>query len=164
MPPSDHYPDAPNRADTLKDADAFQEHVRRILNPWGITIWNFAHKHEQYTIGENPQGCEIKLDRRCTETGRLSIEIQEKTRRDSPTWINSGILRNDNSWLYVQGNYEIVFVFAKNWLVRWYESKVVEADIHESYGTVRKFYLPLKTAMICAALVLDGNGQRKPHD
>jgi hypothetical protein len=159
-PPSDEYPDAPNGADTKKEGEDYQEFVRKLLNPWGITIWNWKDKKQQFAFGENPQGFEIKLDMRCTETDRLSIEVQEKTRRNNRDWINSGILRNDNSWIYVQGNYQIIFVFAKNWLRRFYDAKVTPADIHESHGTVRKFYLPMKTARMMAALVIDGDGRR----
>lgn len=159
MPPNDRYPDAPHGIDTAAEGDKFQEFVRGLLNPWGVTIWNFQDKQQQFTIGENAQGCEIKLDAGCVKYGHLSIEIGEKTKLTNWEWVPSGILRQDNSWLYVQGCYEIVFVFAKNWLLRWYKEKVVEDDIHE-WRTVKKFYIPIRTAKIMAALVLDGNGKR----
>jgi len=171
LPPNDEYPDAPDGADTLKEGIAFQRHVHRILNPWGFTTWDHDDKRLQYTLGENPQGFEIKLDKRCfsrdpakNPTGRLSIEIAEKTRRANADWIDSGILRTDNSWLYVQGNYEIVFVFPKNWLLRFYCAKVTPADCHEHNGTVRKFYIPLTTALVGAALVLDDAGRAHGKD
>ena len=123
-------------------------------------MWHSEDKLFQYQVGENRQGHEVKLDSRCTETGRLSIEIAEKTRASNHAWQPSGILRRDNSWLYIQGNYQRVFVFPKSWLVRYFLSKIEPSEIHESYGTVRKFYLPIETAMAGAALTLDGSGQR----
>ena len=91
-------------------------------------------------------------------TGRLSIELQEKSRKAGERWIDSGILRQDNSWLYVQGNYEIIFIFAKNWLLRVYHTTVAPEDIREFNGTVRKFYLPLEHALLGAGLVVNGDG------
>lgn len=154
------YPDAPQGADTRQEGEKFQEFIRQLLNPWGLTMFHFSDKWSQYNIGENPQGCEVKLDKRCTDTQRLSIEIREKTRASNQQWRESGILRADNSWLYVQGNYHIVFVFAKTWLQLYYEKKITSSDIKESHGTVQKFYIPLHVAMKGAALVLDGNGNR----
>jgi hypothetical protein len=136
------------------------EFVRQIVNPWGITMWHYEDRLFQYAIGENRQGCEVKFDEPCTRTGRLSIEIAEKTRAANHEWIASGIMRRDNSWLYIQGNYAITFIFAKNWLIRYYAEKIGLSDIAEYNGTVRKFYLPVKAAMIMAPLVLDGQGKR----
>ena len=166
-PPNERYPDAPQGMDTVRAGDRYQEFVRRLLNPHGIAHWHFQGQGEQYTFGENRQGHEIKLDERCfsrnpekipAPTGRLSIEVQEKTRRENNGWVDSGILRADNSWLYVQGNYEIVFVFAKNWLRRVYHTTITPEDIVQHNGTVRKFYLSIEAALLGAALVLDGDG------
>jgi len=159
------YPDAPNGKDTKAEGEKYQEFIRGLLNPFGIVHWHFGGKHQQFNIGENGQGHEIKLDERCFSrnspeaTGRLSIEVQERKRLDT-TWVNSGILRDDNSWLYVQGNYEIVFVFAKNWLRRVYHKLITPDQIHE-FRTVRKFYLKIDDALIGAALVIDGR-ERAP--
>lgn len=159
------YPDAPHGTRTRAVGEKYQEFVRKLLNPWGVTLWHLNDKGLQYSLGENPQGFEIKFDQRCFSrnpdmncTNRLSIEVQEKTRVANSTWVNSGILREDNSWMYVQGNYEIVFVFAKNWLRRIYHLKITPEDIHESHGTVRKFYLKIEHALLGAALVLNGDG------
>jgi hypothetical protein len=159
MDNENEYPDAPQGRRTLKEGKKYEEFVRKLINPWGITMWHHEDKLLQWKVGENRQGCEIKLDNRCTDTGRLSIEIAEKTLR-TKEWVASGIMRQDNSWLYIQGNYQIVFVFSKSWLIRYYEQKVTPADTEEHNGTVRKFYLPLQVAKMCAALVLDGEGKR----
>ena len=125
-----NYPDAPAKRNTLREGEAYQTFVRQILNRWGFTLWHHESKGLQYSIGENPQGFEIKLDTRCfshdptkNPTNRLSIEVAEKTRRQNPEWIPSGILRNDNAWIYVQGNYAITFIFAKNWLLRFFRER-----------------------------------------
>lgn len=127
----------------------FQDFVCDVLGNEGFVLQNYVSKKWQFDKGENRQGFEIKLDNRCTETGRLSIEIAEKSRVSNSAWMKSGIYRDDNSWLYVQGNYNVLFVFAKNWLVRYHQTK--KPDEHESHGTVRKFYLPMSTAEFAAA-------------
>jgi hypothetical protein len=159
-----NYPDAPDGRDTLDEGQKYQEFVKRVLNPWGIVHHHFQDKKQQYAFGENRQGHEIKLDERCFSyeperrrkkpTNRLSIEVQEKGLRTNMEWIDSGILCRDNSWLYIQGNYEIIFVFAKNWLRRVYNETIAPEDIFEFNGTVRKFYLKLSHAMVGATLIL----------
>ena len=167
MKPPRDYPDAPERRNTLREGQKYQEFVRKLLNPLGIAHWHYDDREQQYLIGENRQGHEIKLDARCFSrdpdklpppTGRLSIEVQEKSRKARSEWTDAGILREDNSWLYVQGNYEIIFVFAKNWLRRVYHTTVAPEDIREFNGTVRKFYLPIEHALLGAGLVANGDG------
>ena len=148
MRPEPIYPDAKTPT-SFSDGMEFQDFVVDILAEDGIVLQNYVSKKWQFEKGENRQGFEIKLDNRCTETGRLSIEIAEKSRSSNSEWVNSGIYRDDNSWLYVQGNYRVLFAFAKNWLVRFHQAK--KPAEHESGGTVRKFYLPLNIAETAAA-------------
>ena len=118
----------------------FQDFICEILFKEGIIVQNFSSKKYQYEIGENKQGFEIKLDALCTKTKRLSIEIAEKKNSNNQEWINSGIYGIGNSWMYIQGNYEIIFIFPKNILVALHKSKKYEEV--ESHGTIKKFYLP----------------------
>jgi len=147
-----HYPDAP-RSSTFQDGLEFQDFVCEQLARQHIVLQNLSSKRYQFEVGENLQGFEIKFDGRCSDTGRLSIEIAEKASATNVAWIPSGIYRDDNSWLYIQGNYSVLFLFAKNWLRRYYESK--RPGTHDSHGTVRKFYLPLMLARECAVKVFD---------
>lgn len=143
-----NYPDASNR-NSLADGEQFQDFVMDILShEHGIIVQNYGSRRYQLCVGENVQGWEIKLDRRASDTKRLSIEIAEKTmiKRD---WVPSGIYRQDNGWLYIQGNYDHLWVFMKNVLVLLHqgiislpELKIVEDEI----STVRKFYLPFSFA------------------
>lgn len=140
------------RATTFADGIEFQDFVCAELGKQGIILQNFASRKYQFAVGENIQGWEIKLDERCTETGRLSIEIAEKSRSTMPDWTPSGIYRKDNTWLYIQGNCSLLFIFSKAWLQRYH--RVKKPPIEESHGTVRKFYLPLPIARLCAVRVL----------
>jgi len=147
------YPDAKSKT-AFQDGLEFQDFVCTILAEQGIVLQNLSSRKYQYNVGENLQGFEIKLDRRCTDTKRLSIEVAEKTRDDPHrNWTPSGICREDNSWLYIQGNYNILFVFAKNWLMRYWKEK--RPEIVQNRPTIQTFYLPFGTAFKCAAKVLE---------
>ncbi|WP_339684248.1 hypothetical protein [Gimesia maris] len=136
----------------LKAGEAFQDFVKKhIQEQLHIPINYYTSKEEQYNIGESKQGIEVKLDNRCTETGRLSIEIAEKTKAQNKNFIPSGIFRQDNTWLYLQGNYDMFFIFSKKVLQRFYYCN--KPDIHE-LPTIRKFYLPIPLARILAEKII----------
>lgn len=126
-----------------------------LLKEVGMALSNYSSKKYQYDFGENKQGIEIKLDTRCTETGRLSIEIAEKSKAENSFFVQSGIYRNDNSWMYIQGNYDVVYIFTVKMLRGLHRSRKFE--VHE-LPTIRKFYLPFdKADKYCAKkIVLNG--------
>lgn len=141
------------RSTLYSEGVEFQDFVCAELAKYGIILQNFSSKRFQLACGENIQGFEIKLDKRCHETGRLSIEIAEKSNAANPDWVPSGIYRNDNCWLYIQGNHHQLFIFPKNRLIHFHERQRPEE--FESYGTVRKFYVYLNMAALLAAKVID---------
>ncbi len=142
-----NYPDAQDK-DSLEVGATFQDFVSRELAHFGIPITYYVSRRYQQNIGESVQGIEIKLDRLCTKTGRLSIETAEKTKALNDDWIPSGIYRNDNTWLYVQGNSEILYLFAKNVLIQLH--KMGKYATHEE-PTIQAFFLPLADADIWCA-------------
>jgi hypothetical protein len=145
-------------ADSFEIGDTFQDFVCIELAKEHIILQNINSKKFQYETGENLQGYEIKYDARCTgdnetkATGRLSIEIAEKTKAANVNYVKSGIYRSDNSWLYIQGNYHQFWIFAKNLLVMLHKSgRYPEAVM----PTVKKFYLPIKDAdKYCAKKII----------
>jgi len=144
------YPLFPND-ESIQRGMEFQDFVMLALSRHGVFIQPYSSRLYQYEHGENPQGVEIKLDARCTDTGRLSIEIAEKVNAKNHAWVNSGIYRRDNTWLYVQGNFKTLYVLPKTLLKLLHQSKRYQE--HE-LPTIRKFYLPLAEAERYAALVL----------
>jgi hypothetical protein len=131
----------------------FQDWVCVRLAQDGIVLQNLSSKKYQLAVGENIQGFEIKLDTRCTDTGRLSIEVAEKSRRDNERWVDSGIWRNDNTWLYIQGNRDLLFVFPKKALQWWYRKR--KPELLDFNGTIRRFFLPMKQARQLACKVYE---------
>ena len=154
------YPNSKDRHSFESGLD-FQDFVATKLHDnLGITITNYSSMKWQFTTGENRQGIEIKLDRTCTNTNRLSIEIAEKSKAINPLFVPSGIYRNDNSWLYIQGTWRIIFVFAKSLLIGLHKSG--KYGEHEE-PTIKAFFLPFDDAKKYAAKVLtfdkQGNSQ-----
>lgn len=143
MKPDTTYPDCKDKK-SFESGLEFQDFVCTELMKHGIVLQNLSSKQYQFTIGESLQGFEIKLDRRFLETNRLSIEIAEKSKASVPVWTDSGIYRKDNTWLYIQGNKIRLYIFQKSLLVELHKSGKFIED--ESYGTVRKFYLPIDKA------------------
>ena len=133
------YPDA-KHANEFERGLRFQDFVIEALaKHLGIVIQIFSSQRYQFNNGESVQGWEIKLDKRCTGTGRLSVETAEKSRADIPFWTPSGIFRKDNTLFYVQGNKEVFWVFFKHHLVNHFnEQRPYEV---EKFGTVRTFYM-----------------------
>jgi len=133
----------------------FQDFVADLLRErLSIVITNYQSQRFQFGTGENTQGIEIKLDRDILRTGNVSIEVAEKARAANPYYVPSGIYRNDNSWLYIQGNWDIVFIFAKSTLRLLHRSGRYPAD---SLPTLQRFLLPLDDAKRYAAKVIELN-------
>jgi hypothetical protein len=155
--PEPSYPDAKSQT-SFQDGLEFQDFVCSQLARHGVILQNLSSKKYQFDIGENLQGFEIKLDSICTRSGRLSIEVAEKTRDDpGRPWTPSGILRGDNTWLYIQGNYEILFVFSRKTLAAWYNQRILPYAglLAEKHGTIRTFYIDFGAAIRLAAKVIE---------
>jgi hypothetical protein len=148
------YPDADTET-TFEEGIEFQDFVADLLMAeLGISVTSYTSRKWQQTFGENRQGIEIKRDNRILETGNVSIEVAEKSRADRRSWTPSGIMRDDNTWLYIQGNPKIVFVFGKTILRLMYEKKY-KHFCREPKKTIRTFLLPIDRAMECALKVFD---------
>ncbi len=125
----------------LSDGLEFQDYVAEILYSFGLPLFNYASKKYQFEHGENKLGVEIKFDKKFKETGNLYIEIAEKSKPEIKNYTQSGIYRNDNTWLYVQGNREIFFIFSKKLLKQLFEAdKYKELEI--GMKTSKGFLMP----------------------
>lgn len=92
----------------------YQEFVCKMLG-----LVDYKKEQEQYDFGETLFGVEIKFDDIMQNTGNLWIETAEKRNSNNDNWIDSGIKRQDNSWLYLIGNYKKAFCFLKNALIEY---------------------------------------------
>jgi hypothetical protein len=145
------YIDA-KRPTTFREGIEFQDFVCDQLARRHVILQNLSSKKYQIEVGENLQGFEIKMDSRCSETGRLSIEVAEKSKASISSFTASGIYRNDNAWLYIQGNYDALFVFGTNILMLLHKSGKYK---EKEEATIRAFYLPFNDARKYSNLFLD---------
>jgi len=95
----------------------FQDVVTEALYHRGIVVVGYASQKFQNKRGENMLGAEIKNDERFRQTGHLFIEVAEKSNPDKSNYTPSGIMRADNSWLFVIGDKETVWIFSTKYLV-----------------------------------------------
>ena len=88
-----------------------------------IFIGAYSSRKYQFEHGESASGIEIKFDDKMKSTGNLYIEVAEKSNPDIEEYTNSGIMRDDKTWLYLIGDYERAFLFSKNQLKNIYLDK-----------------------------------------
>lgn len=139
---------------TLEIGHEFQDFVvEKLINELGISISIFQSKKYQFTKGESLQGVEIKYDARstgdctykeCKATNNVGIEVAEKSNKNNFNWIKSGIYRLDNSWLYIVGNYQNIWVFGKKHLVLMHQSEKYKEI--QTLPTLKTMLLPIEDA------------------
>ena len=122
----------------LKEGTAYQERISKLLG-----FRNYSTMQEQFRVGENALGMEIKYDKNIARKGNLYFEVMEKSNANNPDYIPSGILRNDNSWLYMVGNDEVAYVFTKRDMFSIIDGeRLVEAGTKTSLG----YLIPIEKA------------------
>jgi len=95
-----------------------------------IVLVSYSSQKYQNEHGENANGIEIKFDNKVNETGNLYFEVEEKTDPSIRNFTPSGIMRNDNTWLYLIGNYKRAWLFSKKQLQAVFKDK----ECWKSYG------------------------------
>ena len=117
-------------------------HLGLVTVPYVSALW-------QNKIGENSAGIEIKFNDKFDQTGNLYIETYRKSHPDQTDYKRSGILREDNGWLFITGTRKKVFMFTRRMLagLRDRYSETVTA-------TSKGFLLPEADAMKYAAYVI----------
>ena len=126
----------------------------------GLAIVQYSSKAYQQSVGESRTGVEIKHDEKFSETGNLWIEIEEKASQRPGPYVQSGIYRVDNCWLYVIGNYDIIFFFSKRWLQQLHKSDRYRT-IENNTKTLRGFLFCEKDAKRYGVVILEPNAETK---
>ena len=94
----------------------FQDLLTRELYLRGIVVVGFSSRKYQNQVGENMLGAEIKRDGNFRKTGNLYIEVAEKAHPKNKTYVPSGVMREDNSWLFVIGDERSAYIFPTKYL------------------------------------------------
>jgi len=126
----------------------------------GLAVVQYASALYQKTVGESRTGVEIKHDMKFGVTGNLWIELAEKAVPRPGPYAKSGIQRHDNSWLFIIGDYDTVFVFPIT-LLRLLASSGRYRHIENGSKTSVGFLLPVNDALKYASAVLHPNASEK---
>jgi len=137
----------------LIEGQEYQDFVADELYKRGISLGTYASKKWQIEHGENRAGVEIKYDMKVSETGNLWIETKEKSHPDRPNYVASGIYRDDNSWLYCIGDYNVIYVMPKTILRIMFEQRKYR-ELENGSKTSMGFLLPKDKAQMYAAIVI----------
>jgi len=136
----------------LEEGNRFEDYVAITLYRRGLVLVRFGSRRYQWEVGENLVGAEIKRDGLFRETGNLYIETAEKAHPNNERYVESGIYRSDNSWLYIIGDEQTFYVFAITILRLLNEcGRYTIKQKPTSHG----FLLPLKDAEKFRALRID---------
>jgi hypothetical protein len=140
-------------SESLEKGLRYQDFVAAKLYERGIPLVSFQSRKYQKEHGENKAGIEIKFDDRMKSTGNVYIEIAEKANPVNPYYVASGIYRDDNSWLYVIGNYEVIYAVPKTTL------KLLHTSARRQYKPVetptsKGFLVPVCDAEKYAAFIV----------
>jgi hypothetical protein len=119
-------------ADKLEEGLRFQDFITDVLYDQGMIVVTYVSK-ERGRNAENKLGIEIKRDNLFRKTGNLYIETAEKSNPSKLFWTQSGIYRDDNSWLYAIGDEKTLWIFSKKYL-RLLENRFVKKEIPTSKG------------------------------
>jgi len=127
----------------------YQDFVVERLYDVGLPLISYSSKKFQHLIGENKAGFEIKKDQKFRDTNNFYIEIAEKSDPNNFEYIQSGIYRNDNTWLWIQGDEKNIYVFSKKQLIILHKSKrYKEIKTATSIGFLLPFQEALKNYVI----------------
>lgn len=122
------------------DYQNFVLEVLRLEFGWEIRAHNTDE--EQVNIGENSAGFEIKYDKKFRDTGNLWIECQERSNNYIP-YSPAGVFAKDNSWLFIMGDYQTIYIFSKKQLrIECEKRRKIINHMDTSVG----YLLPIKEA------------------
>jgi hypothetical protein len=149
------------RNNQIESGAQFQDFVVSVC--WqtiGLAIVQYSSKLYQQTVGESRTGAEIKNDRNFCTSGNLYIELMEKAEPREGPYAMSGINRTDNSWLFIIGDYDTIFIFAKSILLGLYRTGKYR-EVENKTKTSRAFLLPVEDAQRYAAVILEPKASDK---
>lgn len=130
--------------------ELYQDFIRYLIKQFlNNSIEFYKSEIFQRNFGEGPDGCEIKVDNRCTGygsikggTGNLSIEYAKYYRIEKNSdifyWMDSGIFNHAKLKYYIQGNPDLTFIFERETLVKLFN---LYKNDYDPFFT-RKEYFP----------------------
>lgn len=120
----------------LEDTLIFQDYITDILHNFGWSINCYSSRKYNIEKGESLSRIEIKQDKKLKETGNFYFEVYERQKSNNGNYVESGILRKDNTMLIIIGDYEHLYLFSKKQIqaiIRSGEFRKVQTDTSIGY-------------------------------
>lgn len=89
----------------------------------GLPIKTYSSFNYQVNKGESRVGVEIKKDNVYKTSKRLYFETHEK-KGNATEWVESGVLRDDNTVFYFIGDFERAWLFSKRQILKLLDMKI----------------------------------------
>lgn len=129
----------------LEEAFLFENYIAQLLkDQYNLEIGAFMDAHGQYDLGENALGIEIKNDKLLHKTGNLYIEYQEKSNAANHNFVDSGILKKDNTRFFLIGTKDVFYILRKDRLLALYY-KTIQGKMH---GKIRLVQIKTSKGML----------------
>ena len=116
----------------LTDSHRFEIYVDYLFKKHGFDIGLYYGKEGQYS-GESKAGIEIKNDKESLKTGNIYIEYKERLHNEG-SWVDSGILKMDNTTYWAIGNYQDIFFIRKSVLIDVMNGKYPDIKVKHVYA------------------------------
>ena len=109
----------------LQASFEFENYIANLLmKDFDMDLGQYLTPEGQYDLGENKLGIEIKNDTLIKKWGNVYIEYAEKSNAKNSKYVDSGILKNDNSIYFLIGTSDEFWIFKKQRLIEiFYEEK-----------------------------------------
>ena len=95
----------------LEETLIFQDYITDLLHKFGWSLNCYSSRKYNIEKGESLARIEIKQDKKVKETGNLYFETHEKA--VTGVFVESGILRKDNTMFIIIGDYDHLWMFSK---------------------------------------------------
>jgi len=144
----------------MNEGVRYQNYIAGVIKEeLGFDIGLYESEWEQLQYGESEAGFEIKYDMIYKDSGNLWIETAEKTAPSNAEYVPSGVFRNDNSWIYAIGNYDILYMFSKKELKRLAKIREIEEN---NMKTSKGFLLSKEDAEYHSAKIINIKDEEIP--
>lgn len=129
--------------------EQYQDFVMKELLKIGVVVQCYSSGKYQYECGESISGIEIKHDSKIKETKRIYFETNA-INKDLNKFVKGGIFKEDNAWLYVIGDEDDIYIFAKAQIKQLCETILAKPELYLRYSRVVKHFdkdLNMQTSM-----------------
>lgn len=127
--------------------------VEQAFRGMGLVIQQYASRTYQCGVGESLTGVEIKYDQAFRRTKNFWIEVSEKANQRTGEFVESGVKRKDNTWLWAMGDYETIFFLSKTFLANLADHPKYEI-VENNAKTGQGYLLPVVNAEKYALKIL----------